>query len=508
METKKKSTVLSNALPPNLKWDWWREKSHGLFFLCTAVLSSAWDDKFKNFGILHKHVCRFMDPESNPAQRKLLSIFRGSYKTTVLLGLVVKEFCWAIASGKTTSIVYNTATKENAEAFMDDFRQTMRFCSLLHWIFPEIPKTPKGYRKWTKTRVEFAGVKFHVASLDTKQVSRHYLQIINDDLVNDDNAFSEVERTNVLRKWRMQKSILTRYSKLNVGREYDVGTPYHKLDLMAHLVKKVPSYEKFIVGYRMFREDGTEYLTFPEMYTWKDFELIREDQGEEIFSTQYKLEIPDDASQLATESDILEWKFLPDYFYRGIIMDPAGTENKKKNDPSAFLVFDVDERGNLYVVHTEEVWVDPYKAMKIAEKLQEVYDPDDFWVEKEKYSIFMEAIVDRMAPNLTFGFVSHDNEPPEKRVHRLKQYFATHRILFGPNQKTLIRQVLNWGDGGHDDLLMCLAYAVKKMVIPTKRERRERENVSTSPDFEDELKEVQRKMDRYRFTTEDADAMF
>jgi hypothetical protein len=830
--------VSSSALKTD--WNWWREKSKDLYFFCTVVLHDSWGDaKFGNFGILHKSLCSFLNPYENKNRRLFVSVFRGSFKTTVLLGLVVQMFCWAVANAEPISIVYNTATKDNAQAFMDDFRQTLRQNTLLQWIFPELPQIfeetvsksrgPK-YRRFTLEKVEFQDAKFHVASLDTKQVSRHYncilpgifvhttngiekiekvnvgnrvlgmngkhneiiakneslhkgkiaeiklwgqpepikstldhrflvwgslglkwkeageikpgdylatplpngltraysrvnkrinkimeqpdfwrfigywlaegcasegnrvrltfgkhergyadevksiieritgrpvnihptasstimvdfadadvkeildkfgthsynkhlpalalslnpnrqremiigyfrgdgccvtgswgatsvsrallegmkialaqngiessistgaapglntvmgnlvqtrqsyaiasrsplmnvlmgtpakfqvrpmrmlfipgfmlekvkktnsyfyeglvydLQVrksesfsvmgglahncvINDDLVNDDNAFSEVERANILRKWRLQKSILTKYKKLNTGTEIDVGTPYDKSDLIAHIIREVVGYQKFIVPYAMKADDNKWYLTFPELYTWEDFKEKLSDMGESLFSTQYRLKVIDEASKIA--KNILYWDVLPEVYNRYLIVDPAGSLNKK-NDPTGFLVLDVDERGIYYVLHAEERWIDSYEILKYAEELSKRYKTDEVFFEKEKTSQSLAATVEHLFPKFNFTLTSHDNMPQEKRVIRLRQFFDTKRIFFGRvGQKKLETQVLHYPDVEHDDLIVCLAYGVKQAIPPKKGYVRDADD--NERDFGDEI---------------------
>jgi len=221
-------------------------------------LGECWKDKFQDFGKLHKLLCDFLNLEKNPSRKKFISIFRGSYKTTVLVGYAIYLLTWALVNKKPISIVYNTATKENAESFMEDVRETIRQGIFYRWIFPDgLPdSTDNTYKRWSMKKIEYKWIRFHVASLDTRQVSRHYTIMINDDLVNDDNAHSDVERGNIKRKWRYQKSIITRYKKHDIGLEVDVGTPFDSRDLINYITTKVKSYDKFIMPYALPDELG------------------------------------------------------------------------------------------------------------------------------------------------------------------------------------------------------------------------------------------------------------
>jgi hypothetical protein len=487
-----KLSIQSDQLPAGIGRDWWRGQCLRLWFLCTVVLKKAWDDKFQNWGVLQKMLCEFLQPQENSEDRRLFaSVFRGSYKSTVLLGLCVFLFTWSLATGSPVSIVYNTGTKENAEAFMEDFRTTLANCTFLHWIFPELPKSSQEYRKWTRWRVEFKNAKFHVASLDTRQVSRHYTVIINDDLVNDDNAFSEKERENVIRKWKLQKSILTRYSKLRVGWEIDVGTPYQQSDLISHIIKNVRTYRKFIMPYAL--EDGrgpvdprkeNGILTFPEMFCWEDFRIVLEDQGESIFATQYGLRILDDAARLASEKWIRYWDELPRVRWRALWVDPAGTEDEK-NCPSGYLVADVDPQGTIYLVYATMKWLSPYKSLKFCETISQQFKTDDNYIEAEKLTIVMSDTVDKLAPYFNFSPVPTHNKNKHARIHRLKQWFETGRILFAPGMEWLAKIVLDYPSVQYFELLDCLAHLVANMNIPKANAIAPVEEEKT--DFRDEI---------------------
>lgn len=490
--------VRSHNLPGKFSREWWRGKSRELFFFLTVVLHDSWKRaKFNDFGELQRRLCNFMDPSKAGRRRMFISVFRGSFKTTILLGYCVYVFCWAIAEKRAVSIVYNTATKDNAQAFMEDFRQTLSQNRLLHWIFPELPKSTDDYRSWTNSRVEtFGGAKFHVASLETQQVGRHYEVIINDDWVNDKNAFSEIERENIKRKWAFQKAILTSYSRLGVGTEIDVGTLYCRGDLIDHIMRNSEGYDKFIVPFAIKNSQGKKVLSFPEIYTWEDFARKKKDMGRTLFASQYELRILDENAAITSEKWIMEWKNLPDNYVRYLIIDAAGTVDVGKRDPSAYLVADVDDRGRIFIRHTEMAWEETYEAVKRGERLARHFDVDETWYEREKFSISIAGVVDRIAPNFKFSLLSHKNEPPEKRVSRLTQYYETGSILHGPNQEELIGQVLNWPAVDHDDLLMCLAHLVRVMVPPRRGIKREKDEQDV--DFHEEMKRNHARMEAIR----------
>jgi len=481
----------------------WIEKCRDLYFFETQVLVTTWLDKFHNFGLLHQRLCDFLTLAKRETYKKLISVFRGSFKTTVLLGYCLWLFCWHIVTKKPISICYNTATKENAEAFMEDFREALRECHLLHDIFPEVPYPHEGvYRKFSRYKVEYKWVKFHVSSLDTKQVSRHYTIIINDDLVNDDNAFSEKERKNCIRKWKFQKSIITKYKKFKVGLEIDVGTPFHPLDLMSMLIKKIKTYDKFCIPYALTAKgktpvvykEGQQWkikregarLTFPEMFTWEDFEEKFNEQGMSIASSQYELKVQEEAERLCDEKWIKYWRFLPDNYVRHLIIDPAGTE-KESNDATGITIIDWDERAHMYIVFTEKIWTTPMKLIGRIARLQKEFKPDETFIEKMMYSVTIADTVEHYAEKLDFRFVEHKSRKKESRIHKLKQYFESGRIFLAQGMGDLEYDLLNYPDIENDDVLDSLAYQLDEIDIPSKKAEKEREEPEPSPGFQEEI---------------------
>jgi hypothetical protein len=321
--------------------------------------------------------------------------------------------------------------------------------------------------------------------------------ILNDDLVTKDNAFSEVGRSAVRRAWSFQKAILTKHKRLGIGTEIDVGTLYHENDLIAYLINEARGYDKFIVPYSIRTADGREVLSFPEMFTWEDFEDRLSDMGETDFSTQYKLLIHGGSNCLIRREKLKYWSVLPLNYTRYMFIDPAGTE-KEKNDPWGFLVWDLDERGYLHVRYCEEAWHDIRNGLRHADHLSQLWSPDEIWFEKEKYSIAADAVSADIVPHLVFQLHDHKNEPPDSRVRRLKPYLETGKILFGEGQEALLKQVLRYPDlKPHDDLLMCMAHAIRVGQAPRKGPAKE-SSKPAEKDFHEEMAEAFKRMSRIR----------
>lgn len=489
----------------------WLEECRKLWFFVFVVLPTIRSDKFQNMGLLHRYLCEFLE---RPSRKKWLSMFRGSYKTTIILGYLLWLFSWSVQEDLGESICYNTASKENASIFSQDFRDYLAEGELLRWIFDRIPAKAEQYKKNTQWRVEQGTTKFHVASLDTRQVFRHYRTIVNDDLVNDRNAFSDSQREDVIKQWRLQKSILTRHRKFKIGKEIDVGTPYHPKDLTAH-IRRLESYDKFIMPYAL--EDGrgpvdphkrNGVLSFPEMFSWEDFQDLREEQGFAVFNTQYLLETVDEADVLCKPEWIRYWVTLPGNYRRIMVVDPAGVETKHS---SATGITICDHSGSgIYIVHGQRYWVTPKNLIRIMESLKETWDPDEIYVEREKYSVTIADTIDHEKSRLNFSFVEPRGRSKPSRIMRLRQWLETGRILLPRNNNAEIEDALTLytpGAAEFEDLLDSLAYHLDKYNPPKSTVLRYENAIekALSKDFDDELK---RATEPQRHHEEDMDALF
>ena len=474
--------------------EWWREQCRDPYFLMVVVLSTAFGDKFQNFGAVHKILAEFLNVLVTASQKKFVSIFRGSYKTTTILGMCVYWFVWAIVEKQVSRICYNTATKENAEIFMGDFHQILQECPLLLAIFPEIPRRDADFKRFTLKKVELGYAKFNVASLDTRQVSRHYTTIINDDLVNDVNGFSDVERRKVIRQWRFQKSIITRYKKHKIGLEIDIGTPYHSKDLMSMIANdKKLKYHRFKIPYalpddkgRLNLGDKLGILTFPEMFTWEDYQELRDEQGASIFATQYELKTLEEADTICKSEWIRHWTVLPVNYARYMFVDCGGIDDGGRSCPTGIIIFDINESGTYFLLLAQEYWLTPKELIFTMDRLRREFDPDEILVEKEKYSVTIGDTMDHLAPKLNFSFAEPMNRNKHARIRRLKGRFETGRILFAQGMQTLEDRAIAYPDCEYFDMLDALSYGIDYAIPPSRKYQVERPEVKIESTFDKE----------------------
>lgn len=446
------------------RWDDVRAKaSRNLYFFATALCSQAWPDKYHDFGHIQKLMCDFL--QDNKYRRKFLSAFRLSFKTTVLVAFVCWLFCLYLSRGKPTSIIYNTYTKDNAYNFSSDVKQTLLENDYLQWVYPELPRSEKAYKKMTQSRIQHGHVRIDFASVEQSLVTRHYPIFLNDDLENNKNIEFETGRNSLLRDWRYQKAILTKISKKKLGLEVDVGTPYHHEGLI-WMIRNHPGYKKLLIPYR--RTNGK--LSFPELYTEEDFIEKKEDMGSYLFACQFELSPIAESDAMVPERWLRYWKEgdLTDYRWRSMVIDPGGAD-PKTHDATGITIVDTRVEGYMDVVYAQEHWLTPMGLMDLIAQLKKDYDPDDMRIEKEKYAVTIADVFQHRFPLMNISFVLHKNRPKPERIWRLRQWFENKKFRVHKSQEKLIEQLLRYqGEGSiaHDDLVDSLSYHLDIRRVP------------------------------------------
>jgi phage terminase large subunit-like protein len=410
-------------------------------------------------------MCDFLNVRVTPSRKKLLSVFRLSFKTTVLQGFFGYEFVWSLVDQYPTAIVYNTATKENSSNFQESIKHDLTQNEFLRWIFPELPKSEGQFKTMTKQKIQHGHTRLEFASLDTVQVGRHAPTMVNDDLENDENAFSDTLREELKRKWKFQKAILTKIKSKGLGLEIDIGTPYHFQGLVWKLMN-MPTYDKMIVPC-WYEREGKRILTMPEVYEESDFLEKREEVGAAIFSSQYLLHPLPEEDALCQPGWLRYYTTLPENSYRTMIIDPGGSDPKTK-DSTGISIVDTDEKGDMYVVYYRKLWLSPVELMNLVGSLKEQYRPDGVWFEKEKYSTTIADIFRHRFPLLNFSFVEHKLRRKPARIWRLKQLLQSGRVYIPSDNRELESDLLQYPHLDYDDGLDSLAYHLDVRRTPPK----------------------------------------
>ena len=451
----------------------WRKRCLDLFFFEIAVCSQAFKDRFNDFGKLQMDMCDFLDWKKNPALDKYFSAFRGSYKTTVLMGLFAYFFAWNVALRKANSIAYYTAIKDNAYNFSNALRLLLLENDLLQWIFPELPTRENQFKELTKNTIAFKDVRMDFISMDTTQASKHSIFIVNDDLENEKNYRTEFSREELKKAFEMQRAVQTRIKSKNIGHHVYTCTPYHIQGLTWELRNKYPKQNRFEAPCYIDRnkENGS---SFPERYTVDDFDDIQSSMSNVSWSSQYLLLPQAEEDMLCKENWLQYWEKadeLPTLYWRTMVVDPGGAD-RGTSDATGITIVDSDEIGNMYVIHAGEYFVTPMEMINKIRQLQDQYKPHDCRIEKERTSVTIADMMKHKFPQMRVSYVEHHGESKGKvgkstpsRIWKLRQWFESKSIYVNKaTQKELIEQI--FGRSKRDDVIDSLAYHVDIRRIP------------------------------------------
>lgn len=181
-------------------------------------------------------------------------------------------------------ILIASKTALQAEIFLRGIKYHLESNQDLIRIFGQ----QQGSGKWTDREIVVAGRTQPYAESTITTVgaggpvaSRHYDLIIGDDLVDESNSRTDVQREKVA-TWYYKTLYPTVVDE--TSRVYLHGTRFHPLDLWGKIGKEDPDVEVKIV--RAIESDGS--TPWPEKFSRERLEQIRQKSGTAIFNSQYQ----------------------------------------------------------------------------------------------------------------------------------------------------------------------------------------------------------------------------
>jgi predicted phage terminase large subunit-like protein len=306
---------------------------------------------------------------------------RGFGKSTIL---TITRAVDEILKNPNVRILIASNTQLQAEVFLREIKFHLehnirvleyfgKFTSNEKWDNREIVVAPRSSPAKEST-ITCVGVGGPVAS-------RHYDVIIADDLVDEENSRTEVQRDKVRTWW--YKTLIPCCEP--DGRIFILGTRYHHLDLYGHLIRNEYADNHQIIP--AISSDGT--TPWPEKFPLEWLEERKKQAGSTIFNAQYQ----NDTSLMKGHIFKEEWFQFYDvepnwqemHFFIGC--DPAATKKdallsktKANTDWWTIVVGGRPIKGGIYAseVYLREVWRSRCTKEKYLERLKkfnEKYKP-------------------------------------------------------------------------------------------------------------------------------------
>jgi hypothetical protein len=487
--------------------DWWREKcATDLYFLCRVVLQTLEDPTpgFKDlYKPTHGRMASFIGKYATPGNNLLLLTPRHWIKSyLVTIGWLTQRMLQTWLKGGRESAIISNATRPNSLEFLRKIKYNLMYNTFLRQLFEKwIPEDLENHAPaWTQELIEVSGFRIETGSAEGNLVSRHYPIMVNDDLVNKDNASTAEQIEKVKDWWKLSKSLLSPN-----GISIQIGTRWDFDDLYGFIIESFldpprnyhetsdPIIELHKGSYHLMQMDcwsdpvNETGSTFPVLFPEEKLKQLEKEQAEHFYG-QYrnnplaKGNTPFKKSWIQRYSPIS----LPEQRFHVWLMDPTG-KAKEKSDYTGHV--------SLFYGVDKKVYVDYAKRLKITDKKLVDYiievgcleKPDAIRIEDNKFNIvreMMEIILPQMirmgkiakkdlsyAKSLPYILepLAPRGRPKEVRVKHTTGWVERGNVLFPYSGADILEQeMVRFGASRYDDVVDAFAYFLDDLAWPSK----------------------------------------
>jgi len=391
--------------------------------------------------------------------RSLMLAPRGFGKSTLLS--VVRSI-FEIMRNPDVRILLASNTQAQAEAFAREIRYHLAHNAVFRRVFGDFVG-----RKWTdaefivrpRKRIAKEPTLF-ATGVGGAVVSRHFDVIICDDIVDEENSRTDLQREK-LRTWffKVLLPCLEPDGRLSI-----IGTRYHYRDLYGHLIET-----DFVPAAAVIRAiDAEGNSAWPEKFSVERLEQIRREAGTVIFNAQYQ----NDTEAMKGAVFKEEWLRFYDVpsqplrIFQGVDLSVG---QQADSDFFAIVTVGVDVWGNIYVLDSYQARLSfRQQTMAIMERFRR-FDPIKVAIESNAYqAVQADFLKESGMPRVMKVFTTRDKL---SRAWKLSALFEDGRIRLGRNMHELIEQLLAFPQSEHDDLLDALDLSVSVSVSHAPRMR-------------------------------------
>ncbi len=386
--------------------------------------------------------------ESPTLPRSLVLAPRGFGKSTLL---TVVRCVFEIVRNPDVRILLASNTQAQAEAFVREVRGHLERNGVFRRIFGDLVGP-----KWTDREL-IVGARKRIAKEPTiyatgvggSVISRHFDLIICDDIVDEENSRTELQREK-LRIWFF-KTLLPCLEP--DGELCVVGTRYHYRDLYAHLIET-----GFVPSVTIIRAiDAGGESPWPEKFPVERLERIRREAGTVIFNAQYQ----NDTEAMKGAVFKEEWlRFYdeppaPLRIFQGVDLAVA---QHAGSDFFAIVTIGADVWGNIYVLDCHQARLSfRRQTAAIAERFRR-FDPVKVAIESNAYQAAQADILRELGlARVAKVYTTRDKL---SRAWKLSALFEDGRVWLGRTMHELVEQLLSFPESEHDDLFDALDLAV------------------------------------------------
>lgn len=439
-----------------------QQAQQSLYFLAKGVLGF---DRFTP--TLHKPLCEFMECD---AQDKLIVMPRGHYKTTAAS---IAYPIWRSINNPNIRLLIASSTSTNAQKILSLIRAKWERCDTLRWLFPElVPDMQKN--RWTDSAATISRTQdwpestYEAIGAGGTAVSRHYDEIIEDDLVSDDHLISRDQMQKVIEWHQYKESLFVSPAR---RRSIVIGTRWAFYDLISWVLENEVHRARYI---RSAVECGVPI--FPEEFTLQELERLLTLMGPYKYSCQYLNDPVSESARKFQEEWFQYYDTLPEGTYNFFITcDPAtgvvraGGGDAKQSDYTALVCIAVNTQGDIYI---EDVVCERLGADEFIYELFRLYEKCALRGSVRvgiETNAFQRALLFPIRQEMkrcgtTFSVEelrASRASTKQLRLEALQPYFSNMMIHMKRDQKELLHELRLFPLAKHDDAMDALAYAVQ-----------------------------------------------
>lgn len=464
-------------------------------------------------GQCHVDLIRWMTRE-DAKSHQLILLPRDHQKSA----LIAYRCAWTITKNPAVRILYISSTSKLAIKQLKMIKDILT-SDIYTFYWPEMVNKDEAKReKWTETEIavdhptrkaQFVrDPTIFTAGLTTNITGLHCDIAVLDDVVVDDNAYTDEGRDKVRNQAGYLASIAGTEAKL-----WAVGTRYHPKDLyedmQSQVVELIGEEGEIKESYNLYetwekrvedRGDGTGQFLWPRMKNkfgkWFGFDqkelAIKKAQYPD--PTRFRAQYYNDPNDLSTASitpDMFQYynpKFLKrehgKWFYRDNRLNVAAAvdfaySESTRADYTAIVVVGVDAQHNYYVLD-----IDRFKTVKISDyydRILRLHTKWDFRKIRAETTAAQAVIVKDLKENYIrrngLALVIDDVRPTrhegskEERIEAVLQPKYANRQMwhYSGGYVALLEEELVFQKPAHDDIKDSLAYAVDCVVVPSQQ---------------------------------------
>jgi predicted phage terminase large subunit-like protein len=399
-------------------------------------------------------------------------------------------------------IVQNTM--DNARARVNVLRQIIEGNRLIRGLFPEIiPESFFGTKtRWSDSRAQIRRVEQHpeatweAAGVGTRLVSRHYTEIIEDDIIapkKDDVTGTEAipTRDDVEKAIGFHKSAISLLANPKDGRIINIGTRWAHYDVINYIeTEQMPPFVQF----KLAAVDDEGKAVYPERFDLDTLESIKHEQGTYIYSSQY-LNKPYDTEKMVFHPGWFKsYQVEPEDMAVYMSVDPA-ISKRKKSDYSVVIVAGVTYDRGLYVLEYTRERLNPTELIQLILSTNRRRNPEKVIIETVAWQQALSHFTRKEAmENYEYLPVVEFNPRNKKevRIRGLQPIAQRGKLYTKPQHTELRKELTDFPYGEYDDLADALATIKIHARFPASPQEEVRKVGETLKDVLEEIRESRR----------------